>query len=342
MVETSNKTISSSSNLITDEVVNGSTIEVLEHWGDLKLPNGTVLKNWHAVIVGRKFLVEFGKNERLINPFSYGAFISDPDTKRGISPLYCVLSLANLQEDLLNRTCNLQSLNENPPLLAPEGFFEDDEIELYPGKIIEYGDNLTPTAAFQQLNFNPSVFLEDISFLNDLMAEVSGIFPNMIGAVETSAAKTATEINTKTQGQMTRLSMIVDTLNQDFIIPNVEKVAKLCADFKSGIETVFVNKENQPEVIQIDDSVRQADYKYTYSDRSNTTLKSEQADMLIQAVEKFKAAGLELNIEEIFVWYFEQKGVENAERFLASPNLPNILEPPNKDINKQITDLAGL
>ena len=105
---------------------------------------------------------------------------------------------------------------------------------------------------------------------------------------------------------------------------------------------MFVNKENQPEVIQIDDSVRQADYKYTYSDRSNTTLKSEQADMLIQAVEKFKAAGLELNIEEIFVWYFEQKGVENAERFLASPNLPNILEPPNKDINKQITDLAGL
>ena len=109
-----------------DDVVNGSTIEVLEHWGDLKLPDGTVLKNWRAVVVARKFLVEFGKNERIINPFSYGAFITDPVTKRGISPLYCVLSLAHLQEDLLNRTCNLQSLNENPPLLAPEGFFDED------------------------------------------------------------------------------------------------------------------------------------------------------------------------------------------------------------------------
>ena len=262
----------------SDGVVNGSTIEVLEHWGDLKLPDGTLLKNWHAVVVGRKYLVEFGKNERIINPFSYGAFITDPDTKRGISPLYCILSLAHLQEDLLNRTCNLQSLNENPPLLAPEGFFDEDEIELYPGKIIEYGDNLTPTAAFQQMNFNPTVFLNDITFLNDLMAEVSGIFPNMIGSVETSAAKTATEINTKAQGQMTRLSMLLDTINQDFILPNVEKVAKLCADFKSGVETVFVNKENQPETIEVDDAVRQADYKYTYSDRSNTTLKSEQAD----------------------------------------------------------------
>ena len=302
----------------SDDVVNGSTIQVLEHWGDLKLPDGTILKNWHAVVVGGKYLVAFGKNERIINPFSYGAFIIDPQTKRGISPLYCVLSLAMLQEDLLNRTCNLQSLSENPPLLAPEGFFDEDEIELYPGKIIEYGDNLTPAAAFQQMNFNPTVFLNDITFLNDLMAEVSGIFPNMVGAGETSVAKTATEINTKSQGQMTRLSMIVDTINQDFILPNVKKVAKLCADFKSGIETVFVNKENQPEIVEIDDAVRQADYKYTYSDRSNTTLKSEQADMLIQAVERFRGAGLEVNLSEIFVWYFEQKGVENAERFLGT------------------------
>ena len=304
----------------SNDIINGSTIEVLEHWGDLKLTDGTVLRNWHAVIVARKYLVEFGKNERIINPFSYGAFITDPDTKRGISPLYCVLSLAHLQEDLLNRTCNLQSLNENPPLLAPEGFFDEDEIELYPGKIIEYGDNLTPTAAFQQMNFNPTVFLNDITFLNDLMAEVSGIFPNMIGSVETSAAKTATEINTKEQGQMTRLSMLVDTINQDFILPNVEKVAKLCANFKSGIETVFVNKENQPEMIEIDDLTRQADYKYTYSDRSNTSFKSEQADLLVQAVEKFRQAGLELNLPEIFIWYFEQKGVDNVERFLMNNN----------------------
>lgn len=318
---------SSKSNTIEDEVVNGSTVEVLEHWGDLKLPDGKLLKNWHAVVIGRKFLVEFGKNERIINPFSYGAFITDPDTKRGISPLYCVLSLAMFQEDLLNRTCNLQALNENPPLLAPEGFFDEDEIELYPGKIIEYGDNLSPTAAFQQMNFNPTVFLQDISFLNDLMAEVSGIFPNMVGAVETTGNKTATEINTKSQGQMTRLSMLVDTINQDFILPNVEKVAKLCADFKSGVETVFVNKENQPETIEIDDEIRQAEYKYTYSDSSNTTLKSEQADILVTAVEKF-AQKLNLNLEEIFLWYFEQKGVDNPERFLANKQTQGGVELP--------------
>ena len=116
--------------------------------------------------------------------------------------------------------------------------------------------------------------------------------------------------------------MIVDTINQDFILPNVEKVAKLCADFKSGVETIFVNNENKPEMIEIDDSIRQSEYKYTYSDSSNTVLKSEQADMLAQAVEKFTAAGLPVNLQEVFVWYFEQKGVENAERFLTQNPQP--------------------
>ena len=305
------------------DVVKGGTVEILEHWGDLKLSDGTLLKNWHTVVVARKYLVLFEKNERLINPFSYGAFITDPESKRGISPLYSILSLAHFQEELMNRTCNLQALNENPPLLAPEGFFDEDEITLYPGKIIEYGDNLSPSAAFKQFTFNSNVFMEDISFLNDLMAEVSGIFPNMIGAVEYTASKTATEINTKTQGQMIRLSMLVDTINQDLIIPNVEKVAKLCADFKSGIETIFVNQDNKQELIEIDDFVRQGDYKYTYADSSMTAQKSEQADLVVQSVERF-ASLIPLNIQEIFIWYFEQKGVDNPERFLAEMQQNNL------------------
>ena len=85
-----------------------------------------------------------------------------------------------------------------------------------------------------------------------------------------------------------------------------------------------MNKENKNEVIEVDDSVRQAEYKYTYADSSNTTLKSEKADLLVQAVEKFKAAGLDLNLQEIFIWYFEQKGVENAERFLNAGMNANV------------------
>lgn len=301
---------------LKSQIVNGSTVEVLEHWGDIKLESGEVLKNWHAVVVARKYLVLFEKNVGVINPFSYGAFITDPSTKRGISPIYSVLSLAHTQEEFLNKTINMQYLSENPPLLAPEGFFEDDEIALYPGKIIEYGDNLTSTDAFKQLSFDTKIFLNDIEFIDSLMCEVSGIFPSMIGTQE-NISKTATEINTKTQGQLTRLSMMLDIINQYFILPAIQNVAKLAANFKIGNETIFVNKDNMSEEIVIDDAVRQADYKYSYSDRNVLNDKYNNADMLVQAVEKFSNL-VPLNIQEIFLWYFEQKGVENPERFLEN------------------------
>ena len=315
LVKTNNEPYNKDVKKHLDEVVDGQTVEILEHWGDLKLPDGTILKNWHAVVVARKYLVRFKKNETIINPFTYGTFIQDPESKRGISPLYSILSIAHAQEDLFNRTLNMQALSENPPLLAPEGFFTQEEINLYPGKIIEYGDNLSPSAAFKQLTFEHTVFSNDISFLDSLMSEVSGIYPSMIG-IDEDSVKTATEITTKTQGQMTRLAMLLDIINQYLIIPNVKNVAKLCADFKSGIETVYINKNNQKELIEIDDSVRQADYKYTYSDRTMINEKSTKADLLVQAIDKFSQK-IALDLPEIFVWYFEQKGVENPERFLT-------------------------
>lgn len=315
LVKTNNEPYNKDVKKHLDEVVDGQTVEILEHWGDLKLPDGTILKNWHAVVVARKYLVRFKKNETIINPFTYGTFIQDPESKRGISPLYSILSIAHAQEDLFNRTLNMQALSENPPLLAPEGFFTQEEINLYPGKIIEYGDNLSPSAAFKQLTFEHTVFSNDISFLDSLMSEVSGIYPSMIG-IDEDSVKTATEITTKTQGQMTRLAMLLDIINQYLIIPNVKNVAKLCADFKSGVETVFINKNNQKELIEIDDSVRQADYKYTYSDRTMINEKSNKADLLVQAIDKFSQK-ITLDLPEIFVWYFEQKGVENPERFLT-------------------------
>lgn len=295
---------------------NGSTIEVLEHWGNFTMPDGTVLRNWHAVVVGGKYLVRFEKNNYVINPFTFGTFLQEPETKRGISPLYSVLNLAHIQEDLLNKTVDMQSLTENPPLLCPKDFFDNDDVELYPGKIITYDQQLYTSSSIQPMTFQSNIFINDITFLSDLMSEICGIFPNMLGAEE-SGDKTATEINVKAQGQTTRLSMVLDIINQYFIIPTVKNVAQLCANFKFVTEQVFLNKDNNPENVIITDDVRQGDYRYTYSDRNSMTERFSFADMVILAVERF-ANHIPLNVQSIFVWYMEQKGVENPERFLQS------------------------
>ena len=55
--------------------------------------------------------------------------------------------------------------------------------------------------------------------------------------------------------------------------------------------------------------------------------------MLVQAVEKF-AQKINLNLEEIFIWYFEQKGVDNPERFLGVG--------VNQGVNQGVNDGVGI
>ena len=310
---------------LKQETRNGTTVEMLEHWGDLMLPDGTVLKNWYAVVIAGKYLVRFEKNPFIINPFSYGTYFQDPDTKRGISPLYSILDIAETQEGILRRTMNLQSLTENPPVLAPKGFFGDDtdDIDLYPGKIIEYDPQLYSESKVTPLEFAVNVFSQDMDYIDDLMSEISGVFPNMAGASENDRT-TATEISTKVEGQLTRLKMLLDVINQNLILSDIKKIAKLKANFTFGDETVFVNNENKPENVVINDEVRQADYRYTYADRSATNERFNYVDMVAQAVQMFVKTGLQVNIEEFFTWYMEQKGVENPERFL---NIQQFLSP---------------
>ena len=118
------------------------------------------------------------------------------------------------------------------------------------------------------------------------------------------------------------------------IVPDVKKVAKLCADFKSGIEEVLVNKGNEKEVYQIDDSIRQQEYRYTYSDRTAMAEKLGKTDKVIQGVREF-ANFIPLNGKELFTWYMEQNEVENPERFLpAEQSIPPeaqqiLLQDPN-------------
>lgn len=302
-----------------EEITCGSTVEMLEHFGDITLADGTVLRNWYAVVIAGKYLVRFEKNPLVINPFSFGTYVTDPDNGRGISPLYSIYDISLTQEDMLRRTMDMQALTENPPQFVPKGFYGEhpDNIEIHPGKIMEYDQGLFPQLPMKQMEFAVNVFADDLSYLGDLTSEISGIFPNMAGASE-SDRTTATEISTKVEGQLTRLKMLLDVINQYLILDNVKKVAKLKANFTFGNETVFVNNVNQPENVEITDEIRQADYRYTYADRSATSERFNYVDMIGQAVQMFVKSGLQINIDEFFTWYMEQKGVENPERFIMN------------------------
>lgn len=67
------------------------------------------------------------------------------------------------KEEVASWIRNLIPYLEKPNILAPEGYFNEKEYQVGAGKIIEYGDNLSPTNSFIVLEQT-----ENIKVLTDL------------------------------------------------------------------------------------------------------------------------------------------------------------------------------
>ena len=221
-----------------DEIVNGNMIEVLRLFGDYTLSDGTVLHNWSATVIGRRYLAQFEENQFVINPLINAATQRDPETKRGIPTLFSIYDLCKDMETKANLENDVQQLNANPMRYAPKGFFDKAVIDVEPGKVIEYKKGMDDPNMIVSI---PVPLINNSQMINYLESEtslVSGIFPNMQGQQEDRKA-TATEINVKVAGQTTRLAKDIDLLKQNLIVAMVDKVADLEANMKSGVQRIL-------------------------------------------------------------------------------------------------------
>jgi len=304
-----------------DEGVRNGQIEILEFWGDFKLDNGQVLKNWLITVAGRSEVIRFEANPYVINPFICTSLLQDPETKRGISPLKIALVINNISSDILNRQLDALSLITNPPYLAPKGCFNGKQ-EVSPGSIIEY-DSALMTQLPTPLRFESALQgWEFIDFFKQTLESSTGIFKNMVGTTE-STKRTATEITYTVGGQSTRLNMAVDNITQRLIIPMVERVADLIANFKFGKETIPLIERGKANYIEIDDAIRQADYKYTYGDRrasQERKLRFRELFDVISSFAKIESVAQQVDWLKCFKYALEQYGIENPDSFLKEIN----------------------
>lgn len=309
--------------LKADDVLDDDRIEVLQYWGDYKLNDGTILKNWHIVVIGRKYLACFEENRWVINPIINVALFRDVESNRGIPELWSIYDLCKEQENKVNLQNDAQALNLNPPAYAPEGFFKEKSIKLFPGKQVEYKQGLEDPTAIIKMNF-PLIKNEDIiQYYDSTASNVCGIFPNMQGQQEFRNV-TATEINVKVQGQTTRLSKILDTIKQNLIVPMIEKIAELEANMKVGAEQIYLSLDGAKQLLNIDDEVRQGHYEYKYTDNAGIQKKMMLNQSLTQILTPiWNDPSVSLNKIEIIRQALNNIGIENTEKYInPSPTDP--------------------
>lgn len=292
-------------------------LEVFEFLGDIELKNGQTLKNWFITVAGRKHIIRFESNPFVINPFIHANIIENPATGRGISPIRVALVLNDISSEILNRQLDALALTMNPPYLAPKGCFRGQQ-NISPGKIIEYDAALMPTTP-TPLNFDKAMVGWDfLNYFKTTIESATGVFKNMSGNIQ-EQARTATELNYSASGQESRLNMILEEINRKIIIPVVEKTADIIANFKLGKETIAVNEHGQTSFMEIDDSIRNANYIYRYGDRKAIFERKNRFKELFEVIQAFAQVDIiAQNIDwlECFKFALEQYGIENVNNFL--------------------------
>ena len=310
--------ITNKKNKDSEKGVDGKKLEILEYWGDIELPNGKLLKNWLIVVAGRKEIIRFEANPFVINPFIHANIIESPNTNRGISPLKVAIVMNNISSNIMNKQLDALALMMNPPYLAPKGCFKGEQ-EVRPGKIIEYDTSLMPQAPIP-LTFDKALNGWDfLNYFKNSTENATGIFKNMAGNIQ-NQARTATEINYSVTGQSARLNMILDSISRKIIIPMVEKTAEIIANFKVGKEVICLNDSGKYIFLEIDDSIRGAQYIYRYGDRKATAERKLKLKELFEVVKSFaEVPTLAEKIDwiECFKYALEQYGIENSNNFLV-------------------------
>lgn len=302
----------------------GDQLEILEYWGDVKLKDGTLLKNQVITLAGRKKIIRFEDNPFISNPFVFAAFHEDPVTKRGYSPLYIALPLNEASEAILNLQLDALRLIINKPYLAPKGALSG-KINIKEGSIIEYDPSLMPTQPVP-LDFKDAIVGWDfLRFFESKIESTTGIFKYMTGDPSAVSQRTATEASGLMASQNIRISKEIDFLNQNIKLPIIRKIAELIANFSFDISEIKITKENGDiEFVFIDESIRQGNYDYLIGDSNaafekKTKLK-ESLNFLFE-VAKHPEVAPKIKWIEVMKWAFGQIGSVDPNMFIRDSKI---------------------
>ena len=300
----------------------GNMWTVLYAHGDFKI-DGKLYKNYIAEVLAGKYLIRFEKNPMHINPFVYCALEYDPLTKRGISILKSVYDMCKEEEELTNVAFDAQKLTINPPVYATEEMFDEDNtdengnLELFPGKIIQFKTGLNGNARPEPLIINTTGIADLLGLLDRQIADTSSVSDVMLGNIENNK-RTATELSLADKGSSSQIGKILDVFYQDFTIPIVEKVGELLAMFVDGATTVYLQEKGENLEYQITNEIRQAQYNYVYDDRNALHDKKAKAmellELLTRAAQDPELRD-QLDLKEGFVDVAETIGYDNTDKY---------------------------
>jgi hypothetical protein len=268
----------------TETGINDSgRLEVIEFHGDIRLKDGTYLRNWTIVVAGRQKVIRFEQNPFYVNPFIKWEY-EETEDGMGISPIEYILPLIDASSILLSTGVEGAKMSVNPPWLAEESHFQQKKTFLSEGTVIKYKSNLTiQDKPPQPIPFNYQAPFQYVALFEGQAESVTGATRQLSGNVTTNdKVQTATEFQGLQVVGNLLIDRIVDKFNLDAKIPIIEKMALINAMFAPLPKSVRIeNEKGTTEYKEVTPEVYAGNFDYIIEDnKSEMERKQNQREKL--------------------------------------------------------------
>ena len=267
-----------------DTKVIGSTVEVMEYYGDYIIPsNGDVARNVIIVVIAGKYLAKLDESMYPVCPIGYTCYNERPDTLRGQTPLKPALLLNELENKCMDLTMESWLLTVNPPVMAQKGIINQGLI-YEPGGIIEYAnDELNDVRMPQPLNFSAGFRGFDFQdFFKRKMEGATGVSPYMQGNGGPGGVRTAAESTYIYSGQTVRLSREAYLFSHNVIVPIIWAIYKLKKEYQTTNDVVPVVKDGIQDFYDVTEQARNGHYVFMIGNAQTSIEREASAQKLFQ------------------------------------------------------------
>ena len=262
----------------------GSSVEVMEYYGDYILPNGDTARNVIIVVIAGKYLAKLEESLYPVCPIGYACYNERPDSLRGQTALKPALLLNELENKCMDLTMESWLLTTNPPMLAQKGFINSG-ITYEPGGVIEYNvDTLDdPGRMPQPLNFSAGMRGFDFQdFFKRKMEGATGISPYMQGTGGTGGVRTASESTYIYSGQTTRLSREAYLFSHNVIVPIIWAIYKLKKEYQTTNDVIPVVKDGIKDFYEVTEQTRNGHYVFMIGNAQTSVEREQMVAKLFQ------------------------------------------------------------
>ena len=323
--------------------VNGDMLEVLHCFGDIRLSNGDVLKDWHAVTCANEVVLVSEESPYTDCPIVWMPDLVDITSRRGVSRLITAIDYNEVATQMFKTQNEALKFAINPAHFVKKGAHPvNNKKSINPGDWVEIDCEIGDVDFPKEIDSYKNALMldEQLAKIEKYIQQSVGTNNNMMGTPD-NPNQTATQTQQIMQGGNNRFNGILQDYGNIVLIPSVQLIARMFAENlpDDKVDKVQVKSiDGNIDITNVDDKIRKGVYNYTIGNAQEENQEKQKLQAMQPLVQFFsQVMGTKFKDTEMWDYACGIMDITNPARFLQTDELQQALSQVPPEQKPQLT-----